>query len=390
VKRLADGFIPLTFLAALVSAHLIGLVGNYVSPLMVGALMDGLGFNEAGAGALASAEFFSLALALLASASVVARYSRARIALAGAALALVCHVAAALTNSYALIFATRVLAGLGEGVVLAAGTAAAAGTRDPDRVFASITIVGGLGGAALLVGLPLVTVPYGTFGAFSALAVLTLLLTPLLSWLPPPGAPGPALAEVKVSNRALGLLGLFSFGFLASGQAAVWTFSERIALGAGLTVEGAGQILAAGSLFGLAGAGFSAWLGTRAGRMLPVVAGFLGQIISAIVLINADTPLVFAVASLTWMGSFFFSVPYLMGTMATLDVRGQWAAAAAGAELDGAGVGPVIGGALVTGAAYSILVYLVGVTGLIAFVLIYPVVRYAENRPSLASVSSEQ
>jgi predicted MFS family arabinose efflux permease len=385
-----ERFIPLIFLAALVAAHMVGLVGNYVSPLMVGALMDGLGFDEAGAGALASAEYFSLALAALTAANIVARHSRARLALAGAALAFGCHLVAAFTASYAVIFATRVLAGLGEGVVLAAGNAAAAGTRDPDRVFASITIAGGLGGAALLTGLPFVTVPYGTVGAFFALAVLTLLVGPLLSWLPPPGTAEPTQPRASVSNRALGMLGLLAFGLLASGQSAVWAFAERLALGAGLTIEGAGQVLGATSLIGLAGAGLAAWLGTRAGRVFPVIVGVLGQIVSAVILINAPTPVVFAVAALIWGGSFFFSVPYLMGTMATLDARGQWTAAAAGAEAIGASFGPVIAGFLVTGAAYRFLVYPVVVTGLIALALIFPVVKFANSRSRLESNSNEQ
>lgn len=388
--RVANDLVPLSFFAALVAAHLIGYLGNYVSPLVVGAWMDSRGFGEAGAGALVSAEFFSLAVASLAAANVVARQPRARLAMACAVLAFGCHVAAAFATSYAPIFATRVLAGLAEGVVLAAGNAAAAGSRDPDRVFASLVIVGGLGGAAVLACFPLVTSPYGTLGAFSTLAVLTLLGTPLLSWLPPPRATGEARAELSLSNRGLGMLGLLSFALLASGQSAVWTFAERIALDAGLTAEGVGQVLAVSSVFGLVGAGFAAWLGTRAGRVLPVLVGFLGQIASALILIYAGTPVVFTAASITWMTSFFFCVPYLLGTMATVDARGQWTAAAAGAELIGVGIGPALGGALVTGAAYRSLVYLVLVTGLVALAFVFPIVRFADRRAELGSIRVER
>jgi predicted MFS family arabinose efflux permease len=377
-----EGDRTLRLFAAVIAAEAAGWASFEVAPLVVSALIDAFAFSEAAAGGLASVEFVTLAAAMLASAGSMARRSRARWGLAGAGIAIAGHLASSFTSSYLLLVATRMLAGLGAGLAFAAGSAAAAGARQPARVFAIAALAGGVGGALLLVGLPYATVPYGPPGAFLALAAVTMLVLPLIGWLPAPARQRAGDGVGPAPHRGMALRGLVAIVFLAVGEGAVWAFAGEIAGAAGLSVAGAGRVLAASSLLGQAGALLAAWLSTRRGRVLPVGIGVLCVIGSVLVLIFARNAVIFSVGAAIWGLSFFFVFPYLMGTMAALDPRGRWAVAAGAAEVVGIGVGPVVGGLLVTGASYDALAWFMLAGGFVSLWLLMPVVRFADTRPA--------
>jgi len=389
LQRSEGGATP-RLLAAIVAAQLLGLISLELAPLVVSALIDHLALSETAAGGLASVELCALAVAMLASASTMARRSRARFAMAGACIAIAGHVASTFTSDYALLMLTRALAGVGAGIVFAAGSAAAAGAREPDRLFAIAAFSGGLCGAVLLAGMPYATVPYGPSGAFAIMAVLAIAIFPALRWLPAPAIQQPGDGSGALPHRALGMLALVSLAFLALGEGAVWAFAAKMAVGAGLSVAGAGGVLAVTSLVGLAGSATAAWIGTRLGRVVPVCVGLVVLVVAVVVLVHAHDPVVFTLAACVWGLSFFFIFPFLMGTMAVLDTRGRWAVAGGAAELIGLGLGPVVGGVLVTGGNYSVLSEYMVAAGLIALVFVFPVLRFADakSRSDKASATS--
>ena len=382
-----EGERTLRLLAAVIAAEAAGWAGFEVAPLLVSALMDGFALSEAAAGGLASAELVAVAAAMLASASSMARHSRARLGMAGAGIAIAGHVASTFTSSYPLLMLARVLAGVGAGMAFAAGSAAAAGARQPERVFAIAALAGGLGGALLLAGLPYATVPYGPTGVFVTLAAVTALALPFIGWLPAPARRRAGDGVGPAPHRSMALRGLAAIAFLAVGEGAVWAFAGKIAEGTGLSVAGTGRVLAVSALLGQVGALLAAWLGTRRGRVLPVRLGVLCLIASVVLLIFARSPLTFGVGVAIWGFSFFFVFPYLMGTMAVLDPRGRWAVAAGAAEVVGLGVGPVVGGLLVTGANYDLLAWFMIAGGLVSLALLMPVVRFADAGPAEPSAT---
>jgi MFS family permease len=115
-------------------------------------------------------------------------------------------------------------------------------------------------------------------------------------------------------------------------------------------------------------------------------------IASVAMLVFARSPLAFGAGASIWGFTFFFVFPYLMGTMAALDPRGRWAVAGGAAEVVGLGVGPVVGGVLVTGASYGVLAWFMIAGGLASLALLMPVVRFADTGPvelSAARASAE-
>lgn len=368
---------PLRLLPAVVAATGIGLAGINVLPLLMGALMDGLGLGEAGAGLLGSLELVALALVSLGVAAQADRWSRRRLALLGAATAVLGHVASAFAEGFLPLAAARLVAGAGEGAALGAGNAAAAASPSPDRLFAQVVIVTGVGGALLLTGMPHAIAPWGAAGAFGVLAAVALLCLPFVAGLPP--APADRRRPPGVAGDRQAALVLVSLLLFATAEGAVWAFTERIGIAAGLARETVGAALGVTTLLGLLGAGAAAWLGTRGGRTRPIAIGVVGVVAATAVLAHASGGAMYLGALLCWSAAYFFCMPYLLGTAAALDPGGRVSAAAAGVAPVGLAFGPVVAGLLVARFGHPALAVLAVVAGAAALALLLPVTRALER-----------
>ncbi|MDJ0869843.1 MAG: MFS transporter [Myxococcota bacterium] len=355
------------------AAQGVGFAGSNSMPLLVGSVIDGLGLIEAQAGLLGSTELGALAGVSLLIAPRMGHLSRRRVALLGALLAATGHVLSALAPSFELLLAARLLAGCGAGAAVAAGNAAAASSREPDRLFAVVALLAGTAGAALLVGLPFVIGAFGYSGAFVVLAGIALACLPLLLNLP--DAPGGARVPTEsASNRGRAFAALGGLLLLALGEGAIWAFTERIGIVAvGLTAGAVGAALAATTAAGLSGAALATWLGLRIGRTAPLAAGIAAVSIATFVLGYATAAGVYLAALLVWGVGFFFVTPYLLGLAAALDSHGRWSAAAAGVSSVGIASGPLAAGLLLTWGSFPALGWLVLACGVTALVLVLPV-----------------
>jgi len=86
-------------------------------------------------------ELFVFAIVALAAAGPLSRFSRVAVALLGGSIAVAAGIVSALTDSYTVLVVCRILLGAGGALAGAAGTAAAASSRDPERVYAVVIIV---------------------------------------------------------------------------------------------------------------------------------------------------------------------------------------------------------------------------------------------------------
>ena len=346
---------PRSLLPCVVASLGAGLLGFNALPVAVGALIDGAGLDAGQAGWVASLELAGMALSALVLAPRVAALSLRSVAFGAAGVALSAHALSALAEGFGALALTRLMAGLAEGAIVAAGNALIATSRDPDRFAARVEIVGGLAAAALLVALPYVAAAHAQRGVFLAMAVVVVACLPLLAWVPrralaPHHAGG---LRVAFGRRAFPVL-LAGF-LLTSGESAIWAFLERIGVRAGVPPASIGLLLGASTLVGLMGAGLAAWLGTRIGRRLPLVLGIAAQALACWAVANAETTSPYVVATLAYALAFFFVQPYLVGTAAFIDPQGRVVAAYAGVVLIGGGVGPGLGGMLVEWLSYPAL-----------------------------------
>jgi predicted MFS family arabinose efflux permease len=376
-------FLAPAVLASVVGSLAIGGASSNVAPILVGALVDGSGFTESQVGLVTSAELCSVALATLLFSKRVATKPRVNFACIAAGVAILGHVVSSLVAGMEALVAARIVAGIGEGAVFAAGNAAIASAREPDRLCGAASVIGGGGSVGLLVLMPYATSPFGVAGAFLTLAGLTLVLLPTLRMLPnaphrPTSHEGSASAHAP--NRNLALVGLLAVLLFTIGQGAVWAFAERMGVGAGLSTVEVGEKLGIAMVCGLIGSGAATALGTQFGRALPLAVGTAIQAAAVAFLVGSETVDQYQYALMGWAFSFFFCLPYLIGIMAILDSAGRWTSAAAGLEVAGNGIGPFIGGLLLESSGYGALATLAIVTSIVCLGLMCVVLAGPKNR----------
>ena len=119
-------------------------MGYYAQAQLFGPVMVRYGLDEAAVGLMMSKEVMAYALTALLLAGPVTRFSRARIALLGAAIVFISNVIAGYTENFEVLSVARLAAGFGAGMIGAAGTAAAASSINPQRFFAIISVSWGV------------------------------------------------------------------------------------------------------------------------------------------------------------------------------------------------------------------------------------------------------
>lgn len=338
----------------------IGLLGSNTMPVFVGSLLEGFGLDESGVGLLGSIELSGVALGSLAVTPLVKRRSRRAMALLGVALAGAGFLTAFATGGASALGLARFGAGLGCGIALASGNAAGSAHSDPDRLFARVALFGGAISAVILGLLPLVVSAWGFRGGYLALTGICVLAVPLLVCLPPTAEASSRGAVERLPDRALGAATLVSITLFWLADQALWTFTERIGTGVGLSLEQVGAVLAGGTVVGLLGAVAASALGVSRGRTLPLALGLLGIGCVRVALTGAWSPVSYAALQLCWAATFLFAVPYTIGTAAALDSAGRWAAAASAVGMAGTALGPAPAGYLMaqfgpTGLAWFLL-----------------------------------
>ena len=162
-----------------------GYLSYMLSPVVIGSAAVGLGLDAGQTGLLATAELFTFALTMLVVAPRIDRISRRKLALTGAGLAFAGHAGSAFAGDYDLLIIARVVAGIGLGLLVAAGNATIASAADPQNLFARVFTLGQLLAAALLFFVVPEFVDRWSFhGSYGLLAVLVLLMLPLVMLLP--------------------------------------------------------------------------------------------------------------------------------------------------------------------------------------------------------------
>jgi predicted MFS family arabinose efflux permease len=340
---------PMT-IAAAVALSCIGVFGLLPQPLMVGALQDSLGFSSQQAGLITAAEVFGGALASICSAFWIQRVNWRLAALFAIAVVLLGNLLSSFQESYASLLALRGAVGFfGEGTAFAVAISVISNTSETDRNFAySIAAQVGFGVIAFAT-LPFAVANFGLGGILIPLGAITLLIAPLLRWLPAASsrqhhasAAGTA-ASVGPAVLALGILLIWCIGL-----GGIYAFEERIGVAGGLEQTRVGSALAVAVAVGFLGALAASWVADRWGRIPPVTVALLAQV-GAIALLQGELSWIqFALFASVFHFFWNFTGPYLMGMVASADATGRIAVLMPAAQTGGFAAGTALAGNLMT------------------------------------------
>ncbi len=361
---------------------LVGVMGNsviYLIPLLVGGMVTDRGFTEQQAGLLASIDLGGYALATALTAYLVGHLKWRRLAVGGLLLMVLANAGTTTLHAFDTFAAARFISGLGCGILAGLASVSLSHTENPERNFGLLLAAALLFGTAGLWGLPILTAKYGLNSAYWLLTSMALAAVLVAGRLPEAHAP-----RLEAGGNSGGvnwlLVGavLISVTLFWAEQNAVYAYIERIGNAAGLDATFIGFSLGMANLTGFAGAALVAWLGTRAGRLLPLAVATALQLACLLALSGRLSSMVFIIALGTMSLAWNIVNPFQLGILSGVDPSGKSLALAATVTGIGLAAGPAMGSMAIASGGYGAILWLAAGLAVVSFALLVLPIRRAK------------
>lgn len=333
---------------------------NIMSAIVDG-LVTGLGFSNAQAGTVGAANIYGASVGSFIAVLLVRRVRWRPALFALLSLLLLLDLGSLTIHDPGLLTAMRALHGLVGGMAVGVAYSVMARTHSPDRAFGMLLLVQfGLGGLGVMF-LPTLVPEFGTRVLFLSLAALTtcallaIFAIPRLADATPVerGATQPRMSAAARTATLLVLLALFLF---QAGNMALSAFiirlGEHFELGRGFI----GQALGWATWIGAGGAGLVIFMGTRFGRMRPMLVAMLLTLAGTAGFFWSGSQPVFFIANVGTAVTWSFVVPYLFGMLSRLDLSGRLATLGGFMSKLGLASGPMAAGLLLHDDDYPLLI----------------------------------
>lgn len=318
-----------------------------VLPVMVGVFADRFGYGVAGAGTVAALNMAGILVGSLLCPLITARFGWAAVVRASLAVMIAGNLLTMLDDHYGYVAATRLLSGLGEGVVGGICYAAMGRSARPERsisiYFAGQSVVGmigmgSFGWIAASLGWPWL------FLILSAIAVPGFWLAAVIGRAQPEAAAGPRAARSPGNPLVIGALACILLYFI--GMASLWPFLERIGIGKGLSPGIVAFALSASAFGGLAGSLVAGAVADRLSRTTGLLSGLglLAAAVGGLLFMPGTGAFVLSVSLFAFAWPFQYAFQF--GLLASLDRDGRLIALTPAMTGGGLAVGPAIGGLL--------------------------------------------
>ena len=269
-------------------------------------------------------------------------------------------------------------------MISGAGTAAAAGSRDPERTYALSGIFYLLVFAGGYAVIPIGLESHGIGAIYYSMAVFGLIVIPAYFYLYDPveaGSRGTGFFKLlrAAPYRLLAICAMSGLFIYELGQNAVFTYIDKLGANAGVDAGDRGMALFLSTTVGMLGGALATWMGTRFGRFWPLTAGLSLNVLSGAMFTIVEDPAYYSYMTFLWKISYCFIVPYLMGTLASLDREGRWAVAGDAFWNFATTPGPVIATLIVTYAGYDPLAVWVLTSGAVGMALFCYTARQSDK-----------
>jgi predicted MFS family arabinose efflux permease len=302
-----------------------------------------------------------MTLSIVASAPFMATFDRRRMLLVALTVAAAGHFGAAVSVNYPVFSAFRLLAGCGEGAMVASMSAAIAGTRQPDRWFAVYLTCNMIVSTIFFRMMPLLQGSSAATAIYACLGTLTVACLMCLPAFPRRGRPhgtasdssaGSAASVAQLLRQPPILLSLIGTLVFFTGIGMAWPLMGQIGVSFGLTSVQVAEALAMSVVAGAVAGVFTSWLGTRLGRRVPLLLSTAGIVVSLLLLVLRGVAEEFALAAATFMSAWVASTAYYMGSVAALDGSGRVSTFGVAMQSTGLFIGPAIAAAVIGGGRY--------------------------------------
>lgn len=298
------------------------------------------------AGGVATAEMLMISVSSLITAQFAPRINPRQIILMALAILIPANLLSIFAGDIVTLGATRALAGIGAGAVIALVMTIAGRSRGPTMAFGVINSGLGVGGMAIAMVLPRAIGEYGLSGTYWVYMAAAILALPIIRLLPVPPAHAAATAQ-DAPPPALGLsawMALLGVAFIFMGHTALMLFGVRIGMAIPLPLEKIGTVFLAASTFAAIAPLVAGYLGSRLPATVPALLILASLAVLAYVLAGAHTPLSYYSALPLFAALPLALAPIALGAFATVDPTGRMTGAYAAFVTLGAAIAPFLGG----------------------------------------------
>ena len=323
-----------------IGSQLIVTTSLFLMPLLIETLKAKAGLSGKVAGLLLSMELAVSALTTLCLSAWVRKHSARHWALAGGLLTVMATVLTLISPALPVLFVTRLLAGIGAGVVAAEATSVLSRGVDRERLIAIVTIVSITNAAFWLVVLPYIIDRLGYRGPYACLLLICMIGTFLLRRLPSFSArhdSGQASHSPLAISAVLVVLAVF---LTQLGQGAFWSMEGAYGIRAGFNSYGIGAVLSASTLLLLVGAVGAAWTSNRFGRFTSLIVLVAVNAVSIVLVSLIAIHWIYVAANVLQSITNLSSVIFQLGLAASLDRSGRVVAVSTSLVTLGNGLGP--------------------------------------------------
>ncbi len=353
-----DGFWLYLLFALLATA---GFFYINIMAAIVDGLITGLGFSNAQAGMVGSANIYGASVGALSAVFIVRRIEWRPALVVLFSLLMCIDLGSTVIHDPTVLIMVRAVHGFIGGMSVGIAYSVMARLHSPDRAFGVLLVLQfGLGGLGVMY-LPLLVPLYGAKILFFVLAALTAVA--LVSMLAIPKRLGKnrskaELAAMPASYRKLTVvLSLAALFLFQGGNMALAAFIIRLGEHAHLARDFIGQALGWATWIGAAGAGLVIFMGTRFGRLRPLIAAFLLTFAGTAGFFWSESQPIFMIANVGTAITWSFVVPYLFGMISRLDPSGRLAALGGFVSKCGLASGPLVAGMLLRADNFALLIW---------------------------------
>lgn len=329
-------------------------------PFFVGGLISELGFTQAQANLISSAEIAGMALSSLLGAAWIGRFNWRHVALFALFAVLAGNIFSFYVENFQVLVATRFITGLvGHGTAFALGVAAIGNTSQPDRNFgftiASQVAMGAL--TALIV--PKTIAIYGIAGMCAPAAILAVVA---MAFIPRLATSGHAQTPDSNQSKRTGILILPLLGLLVM---IIWQmgvgpfFNNLVPYGISIQLDPSdiGTALFLSTGLSIIGPLTASALANKINRKIPVCIALTIQLLIILSFQGDITWIGFTVRAILFQTAWNFTGPFLMGMIANLDESGRYSVLIPASQLGGIALGHAVIASLVQGSNLVLVNY---------------------------------
>jgi len=348
--------------AAAIWVAVVGVIAYMFLPLIIGGLVDDLGFSNSETGFIGAAEAGGMALANALAALFLRRVNwRLIIVLAGTIMAIANGISTVVDTFIAMFF-VRLVDGFAGGVLIALGVACLSDNRNANRVFgyfiASEMIFASIG----FYFLPTIQLSFGVDGIFYALVLISITGILVAPFHPDKGLIRPKLS-FDVSGLAMKPVVIFTVALFAAllffmSQGGLWAFVERLGRASQLEPGDIGLALMISSAFGILGALGADHVARKFGLRNAFIIVLAGEVLCIVMLYGTLPIQQYFVALCLFIMFWSMGLPLMLTQCNGLDVSGKLVVLLYAVGKLGYTLGPAIMGMLIIEDNYTYVISL--------------------------------